>query len=72
MAAKLVDKLDRHNRADVKSGAAVIVGELPVPARGNRITYDTEVKGFGVRVTAAGARARSSSTTGTSMGSSAG
>jgi integrase len=57
MAAKLVDKLDRHNRADVKSGAAVIVGELPVPARGNRITYDTEVKGFGVRVTAAGARA---------------
>jgi integrase len=57
MAAKLVDKLNRHNRADVKGGAAVIVGELPLPARGNRITYDTEVRGFGVRVTAAGARA---------------
>src|SRR5262245_23629390 len=30
---------------------------LPVPTRGNRITYDTEVKGFGARVTAAGGRA---------------
>jgi len=34
-----------------------IVEGLPAPPKGNRITYDTEVKGFGVRVTAAGARA---------------
>jgi integrase len=33
-----------------------VVRELPAPASGNRITYDTEVAGFGVRVTAAGAR----------------
>ena len=33
------------------------VKRLPPPARGNRITYDTAVKGFGCRVTAAGARA---------------
>ncbi len=30
---------------------------LPVPETGNRITYDEDVKGFGVRVTSAGARA---------------
>lgn len=30
---------------------------LPVPATGNKITYDSEVRGFGVRVTAAGAKA---------------
>ena len=34
-----------------------IVETLPIPARGNRIACDTDVKGFGVRVTAAGARA---------------
>jgi integrase len=34
-----------------------IVKSLPPPAAGNRIAYDAEVKGFGVRVTAAGARA---------------
>jgi hypothetical protein len=28
---------------------------LTAPARGNRIAYDGEVKGFGVRITAAGA-----------------
>lgn len=33
------------------------VKALALPASGNRITYDTEVKGFGVRVTSAGARA---------------
>jgi integrase len=32
------------------------VRELPAPATGNRITYDDEVKGFGARVTAAGAK----------------
>jgi integrase len=41
MAQKLTDK---------------IVKELPAPERGNKTTYDTEVKGFGIRVTAAGAR----------------
>ena len=34
-----------------------LVKRLPPPARSNRITYDTAVKGFGCRVTAAGARA---------------
>ncbi|WP_198157580.1 hypothetical protein [Methylobacterium nodulans] len=34
-----------------------LVKSLPSPARGNRITYDTDLKGFGVRVTAAGAKA---------------
>lgn len=33
-----------------------IIKALPLPPKGNRITYDSEVKGFGVRVTAAGAR----------------
>jgi integrase len=33
------------------------VKSIEAPARGNRITYDTDVKGFGVRVTSAGARA---------------
>jgi integrase len=32
------------------------VKNFPLPEKGNRITYDAEVKGFGVRVTAAGAR----------------
>jgi integrase len=34
-----------------------IVKVLPAPARGNKLHYDAEVKGFAVRVTAAGARA---------------
>jgi integrase len=34
-----------------------IVNQLPSPARGNKVTYDTETKGFGARVTAAGGRA---------------
>jgi integrase len=34
-----------------------IVKGLPKPAKGNRITYDEKVKGFGVRVTAAGSKA---------------
>jgi integrase len=34
-----------------------VVDDLEPPADGNRITYDTEVKGFGVRVTSAGAKA---------------
>jgi integrase len=33
-----------------------IVDALKTPAKGNKITYDAEVKGFGARVTAAGAR----------------
>jgi integrase len=32
------------------------IKQLPAPARGNRIAYDNTVKGFGCRVTAAGAR----------------
>jgi len=34
-----------------------IVKSLPAPTHGNRITYDTDTKGFGIRVTAAGGRA---------------
>ncbi len=34
-----------------------VVRALPSPARGNKITYDSEIKGFGARVTAAGAKA---------------
>jgi len=34
-----------------------VVRDLSPPVRGNKITYDSDVKGFGVRVTAAGARA---------------
>jgi integrase len=33
-----------------------VVRELPAPPSGNRITYDTDVKGFGCRVTTAGAK----------------
>lgn len=33
-----------------------IVDKLPLPTTGNKISYDDDVKGFGVRVTAAGAR----------------
>jgi integrase len=33
-----------------------LVKTLPKPKHGERITYDTTVKGFGIRVTAAGAR----------------
>ncbi|MER8648415.1 MULTISPECIES: tyrosine-type recombinase/integrase [unclassified Mesorhizobium] len=35
----------------------VVIKNLPAPASGNKITYDDDVKGFGVRVTKAGARA---------------
>ena len=34
-----------------------LIKGLPAPERGNRIVYDAGVKGFGIRVTAAGARA---------------
>ena len=33
-----------------------IMSSLPVPATGNELTYDSEVKGFAARVTAAAAR----------------
>ncbi len=42
MAEKLTDKRVRT---------------LPAPTSGNQITYDTEVRGFGFRITAAGAKA---------------
>ena len=34
-----------------------LVRRLPTPERGNKITYDDAVKGFGVRITAGGGRA---------------
>lgn len=33
-----------------------IVRNLEAPAKGNRVTYDAEIKGFGIRLTAGGAR----------------
>ena len=33
------------------------IPQLPAPARGNKLTYDTETRGFAVRVTAGGGRA---------------
>jgi hypothetical protein len=35
----------------------IIVKRLPAPSGGNKVIYDDAVKGFGVRVTRAGARA---------------
>ena len=35
----------------------LVVRRLPAPPRGNKVTYDTDVKGFGCRVTATGTRA---------------
>lgn len=34
-----------------------LVKSLPPPTSGNQITYDTDLKGFGIRVTASGAKA---------------
>jgi len=34
-----------------------VVKALPAPAKGSRIAYDSDVKGFGIRVTAGGTRA---------------
>jgi len=36
--------------------ADAIIKKLPKPETGEKITYDTQVKGFGIRVTAKGAR----------------
>jgi len=33
-----------------------VVRQLPPPVKGNRISYDSDVPGFGLRITAAGAR----------------
>ena len=33
-----------------------VIKRLPKPATGNKVYYDSEVQGFGLRVTAAGAR----------------
>jgi integrase len=35
----------------------IVVKRLPTPRSGNKVTYDSAVKGFGCRVTAAGSRA---------------
>ena len=34
-----------------------LVKGLEPPAKGNRVTYDAEVKGFGIRITAGGVKA---------------
>ena len=34
-----------------------IIKRLPAPEHDNRVTFDDAVKGFGVRITAAGSRA---------------
>jgi integrase len=45
---------DRHPMAQKLTDK--IVAALPCPQSGNRVTYDSEVRGFGIRVTAKGAR----------------
>lgn len=59
----VVDTLDTQfdgHHADTENMAQkltdAIAKALPVPATGNRITYDDVVAGFGLRITAAGAR----------------
>ncbi len=47
---KLAERRDRRNPD------AIAVKEIEPPEKGNRIVYDSEIKGFGVRVTAAGSR----------------
>jgi integrase len=47
---------ERGQRQDQKLTDAV-VRKLAAPATGNRVRYDSDIKGFGVRITAAGARA---------------
>src|SRR5262245_22101576 len=34
----------------------ILLRKLPRPERGNKITFDNTIKGFGIRITAAGAR----------------
>ena len=46
--------LDKKN---AKFPDGVLVSDLPTPATGNKLYFDDDVKGFAVRVTAAGARA---------------
>ena len=36
--------------------SANVIRKLPTPATGNKIYYDSDVAGFGLRVTAGGAR----------------
>lgn len=42
------------NNAKLADG---LIRRLPPPASGNKVHYDSEVAGFGVRVTAGGAKA---------------
>ena len=48
---RLLDKKDRR----IPDG--ILITDLPAPPRGNKLYFDSEIKGFAVRVTAAGARA---------------
>jgi integrase len=50
------DRMKLAERRDRRNPDAVSVKEIEPPPKGNRIVYDSEIKGFGVRVTAAGAR----------------
>ena len=56
----LVGHTEHRNTTDTTMAEHLtekLVKSLPPPAKGNRLTYDDEVKGFAVRVTAAGAKA---------------
>lgn len=49
------DESEKKKKPDRLTDA--VVKALPVPSKGNKVTYDSDTKGFGARVTAAGARA---------------
>ena len=53
---RLAAKRQRKRQRQQQRLTDAFIKRLPVPARGNRITYDSDVHGFGARVTTGGAR----------------
>jgi hypothetical protein len=53
---RLAAKRQRKRQRQQRRLTNALIKRLPVPARGNRITYDSDVPGFGARVTTGGAR----------------
>src|ERR1700730_14820796 len=52
---RAADTVRTRNSGDMKLTDSLLRG-LPLPEQGNKVTYDDAVKGFGCRVTKAGAR----------------
>ena len=53
---RLAAKRQRKRQRKQQRLTDALIKRLPVPARSNRITYDSDVPGFGARVTTGGAR----------------